>query len=96
MTIDGYKLVVNMNPFKPISTSLSPNVQKDDMWLSAKLLLQLPVTRYPLPVTNTLENKFKEYLGAKYAFSFNSGRSALLTILKALDIKEGDLSLIHI
>lgn len=40
--------------------------------------------------TAQLEQNFKDYLGAKYAFSFNSGRSALYTILRALDIKEGD------
>jgi len=43
----------------------------------------------PLAALN-LENAFKKYLSARYAFSFNSGRSALYTIMKALDIKEGD------
>ncbi len=37
-----------------------------------------------------LEEKFKLYLGTENAFSFNSGRSALMAILDSLDIKEGD------
>lgn len=35
-----------------------------------------------------LEEKFKKYLGVKYAFSFNSGRSSLFAILKALSLPE--------
>jgi dTDP-4-amino-4,6-dideoxygalactose transaminase len=94
--------------FKPISISLSPNVQGDDVWLAIKLVVKaigLLLTSPPSPLslrrrggieggvvtaTAQLEQKFKEYLGAKHAFSFNSGRSALYTIMKALDIKEGD------
>lgn len=78
---------------KPISTSLSPNVQWDDVWLAAKLLRTTPFppfVRRGLPAIERLEQKLKEYLPAKYAFSFNSGRSALYTILKAIEIKEGD------
>ncbi len=77
--------------FSPIAISLSPNVQKDDVWLVIKIL-----ARFLLPRAKSrdciakLENKFREYLGVKYAFSFNSGRSALYVILKALDIQPGD------
>ena len=42
-----------------------------------------------------LENVFREYQNSKYAFSFNSGRSALFTIINALDIKEGDEVLVQ-
>ena len=76
---------------RPISISLSPNVQRDDVWLTLKSVLKILATPRAIPsAVANLENAFKEYLGAKYAFSFNSGRSALYTIMKALDIKEGD------
>jgi len=90
--------------FKPISVSLSPNTQKDDVFLAWKMILQIifrktdPVpeqARYGASAkqkrktdAETLEEKFKEYLGVKYAFSFNSGRSALMAILYALEIPE--------
>jgi len=35
-----------------------------------------------------LEEEFKKYLGIKYAFSLNSGRSCLLAILKSLEPKD--------
>lgn len=78
--------------FKPISTSLSPNVQKDDVFLAIKILIKTLIlnTRYQIPGIKNLEGKFKDYLNAKYVYSFNSGRSSLYTILKSLDIKEGD------
>lgn len=83
---------------KPISISLSPNVQTDDTFLAAKLLLKMVGVRkrgaaggeVASEASLKLEQKFREYLGAKYAFSFNSGRSALFTILKVLDIKDDD------
>jgi len=76
---------------KPISISLSPNTEKDDTWLAFKLLLQpwkwkKAETRSPLK----LEEEFKEYLGVKYVVSFNSGRSALLAILNALNLNKDD------
>lgn len=36
------------------------------------------------------EEKFTEYLGVKYSFSFGAGRMALYAILKAMGIKHGD------
>lgn len=76
---------------RPISISLSPNVQRDDVWLTLKSVLKILAIPKAIPLAApNLENTFREYLGAKYAFSFNSGRSALYTIVKALDIKESD------
>jgi len=100
-----------MNPFKPISISLSPNTEKDDIRLALKLfssafastLLKLRrIRRSSLtasvggqpwregPAIKELEEEFKDYLGVKYAVSFNSGRSAFLAILKCLNLREGD------
>lgn len=78
--------------FKPISISLSPNTEKDDLFLALKLLFQpwhWKVAKNKIAI-HLLEEKFKEYLGVKEAISFNSGRSALLAILKSLDLKEED------
>jgi dTDP-4-amino-4,6-dideoxygalactose transaminase len=72
---------------KPISIALSPNVQKDDVWLAIKVLLTSPPGG---EVVLNLEQKFKKYLSAKYAFSLNSGRSALYVILNALNLKVGE------
>lgn len=82
-----------INKFKPISISLSPNVQKDDVSLAVKLLFQ-PWKWKTGSAIKTLEDNFKQYLGVKYAFSFNSGRSAMFAILKALDLpKESNVLL---
>ena len=81
--------------FKPISISLSPNTEKDDVRLAFKLLFQ--PWKWKNPSTGSgqvvdLEEEFKKYLGVKYAFSFNSGRTALLAILSSLDLeKEGSV-----
>ncbi len=75
--------------FKPISISLSPNTEKDDIWLALKLIFKPWLWREGKAIEE-LENEFKKYLGVKYAFSFNSGRSSLFVILKSLELKEGD------
>ncbi len=77
-----------LQQFKPISISLSPNVQKDDLILALKLLFQ-PWKWKQGSAIKKLENDFAKYLGVKYAFSFNSGRSAFYAILKALNLPEG-------
>src|SRR3989344_3611452 len=77
-----------MNHFKPVSISLSPNVQKDDVVLAQKLLFS-PWTWKTGDGIKKLEDDFKKYLGVKYAISFNSGRSALFAILKSLGLQEG-------
>lgn len=73
--------------FRPISISLSPNTEKDDILLALKLLFQ-PWRWKKGRAIAELEKEFKKYLGVKYAISFNSGRSAFLAILKCLDLKE--------
>ena len=83
--------------FKPISISLSPNTEKDDIDLALKLIFQPRLWKISINQPNQyksaskeLEEEFKKYLGVKYAFSFNSGRSALMAISDALGIKKGD------
>jgi len=73
-----------------ILTSLSPNTEKDDIVLALKLIFQPWCWKNP---TLELEKKFQEYLNTKYAFAFNSGRTAFLAILKSLNIKKGEVLL---
>lgn len=76
-----------MNSFRPISISLSPNVEKDDLALTLKLIFRPWVWKNGSKIKE-LEEIFKGYTGLKYASSFNSGRSAFLAILKSLNLKE--------
>lgn len=82
------------NYFKPISISLSPNVQKDDVSLALKLLFQPWKWKKGNAIT-AFENEFKHYLGMQHAVSFNSGRSSLYAILKALDFEKGSQIMIQ-
>ncbi len=73
---------------KPISISLSPDTEKDDVRLAFKLIFQpwrwRTGAKKQKSKVEELEDEFRKYLGVKYAFSFNSGRSALMAILYAL------------
>jgi len=75
--------------FRPVSISLSPNTEKDDIFLSLKLIFQPRHWKNGEKIKE-LEEEFRKYLGVRYAFSFNSGRSALLAILESLDLKKND------
>jgi len=77
------------NPFRPISISLSPNTEKDDVRLAKQLLFQ-PGKWIKGEAAFQLEKAFGDYLGSENAVSFNSGRSALLAILKSLELNSGD------
>ena len=74
---------------KPIFTSLSPNTERDDIVLVFKLIFQ-PWKWKKGDSTQKLEKEFRSYLGVNNVFAFNSGRSALLAILDALGIRQGD------
>jgi len=74
---------------KPISISLSPNTEKDDVFLAFRLLFRLNCWKKGKAI-EILEEKFKNYLGVKYVFSFNSGRSSLMAIFNALKLEEGE------
>lgn len=93
-----------MNYFKPISISLSPNVEADDIRLVLNLIIRPWLwTRLRQDsggqrkgkAAEELEAEFKEYLGIKYAVSFNSGRSAFYAILRALGLTEGEKVLLQ-
>ncbi len=78
---------------KPISISLSPNTEKDDIKLAFSLLFQPWKWKKELTEGDplfALEEEFKNYLGVKHAVSFNSGRSALMAILNSLGLEKGD------
>ncbi len=79
---------------KPIFTSLSPNVQKDDLALALNLILRpwLWVSKSPL---EALKARFKAFLGANNLLLFNSGRAGFLAILKALDLEENSEILVQ-
>jgi len=77
-----------MSYFKPISISLSPNIEPDDIHLALDLIIR-PWLWKKGKAIKELEDEFKKYLGVKYAFSFNSGRSSFFAILKALSEVEG-------
>ena len=79
---------------KPISISLSPNTEKDDIWLALKLKFQ-PWRWKKGKAVEEIEDEFKKYLGVKHAISFNSGRSALMAILNSLGLQEDDKVLLQ-
>ncbi|MEA3453089.1 MAG: aminotransferase class I/II-fold pyridoxal phosphate-dependent enzyme [Patescibacteria group bacterium] len=67
----------------PIFISLSPNVEKDDIFLCFKLLFSKKGGK----AIKLLEEKFKNF---GYSSSFNSGRIAFLAILKSLEFNKDD------
>jgi dTDP-4-amino-4,6-dideoxygalactose transaminase len=73
----------------PISVSLSPNTQKDDVLLALKMVFK-PGEWQEGEAIKELEENFKKYLGVQFSCSFNSGRSSLEAILHSLEIKSGD------
>jgi perosamine synthetase len=74
---------------KPISISLSPNTEKDDVRLAFRLK-SWPWRKKSGKETGELENEFKNYLGVKHAISFNSGRSSLMAIFSSLGFNKGE------
>lgn len=78
-----------MSYFKPISISLSPNVEKDDLELALNLIIRPWLWRRGGAISK-IEEEFRKYLGVKYAISFNSGRSAFYAILESLNLGQGN------
>jgi len=77
-----------------IFTSLSPNTEKEDIKLAKNLILRPSSWKWGENVVK-LEDDFRKYLNVNYSFSFNSGRSSLIAILDALDVREGDEILVQ-
>lgn len=76
------------NSFKPISISLSPNTEKDDVRLAWKLLFESDLwVNGKAP--GELEEVFKKKTGVKHAYAFNSGRSALMAVLDGFKFEAG-------
>lgn len=70
---------------KPISISLAPNNEKDDIQLATRIIFGcLPWKKGPQ--IRLFEKRFSNYLGVSGGVSFNSGRSSYIAILKALDL----------
>lgn len=82
-------------PFlRVVAIGLSPNLEGDDVLLAIKTLVW-PFAWQSGAVVEKVEAWFREYFGVADAVSFNSGRSALTTILRAFDIGEGDEVLVQ-
>ena len=79
---------------RPLSISLSPNTEADDVWAALCLYVQ-PWRWKKGEAIEQFEQEFKEYLGLSHAVSFNSGRSAFLAILDSLVLRKGDDVLIQ-
>jgi len=74
---------------KVISTSLSPNTESEDVFAAFSLLFQ-PWNFQVGDSIEKLESYFKQHFGFDNCFSFNSGRSCLLSIFDAIGLNEGD------
>lgn len=75
-----------------IHTSLSPNTERDDLWLTFKSLV-FPWNWFRWKKGHDiaeLEKEFRKYQGVDHAISFQRGRDALFVLLKAMGISEGD------
>jgi perosamine synthetase len=79
---------------KTIFTSLSPNVEKDDMLLSIKTLF-MPWTWKRGDAQIKLQKALMDYFSSGKVFLFESGRTSLYAMLKACDLKKNDEVLIQ-
>jgi len=76
--------------FSPISISISPNTERDDLILALKMLLNPLIWKRGRCLEN-LDSFFRGFFRDRGRnFFFNSGRSGLFILLKALGIKKGD------
>lgn len=77
-----------------IFTSLSPNVESDDLNLTLGYLVR-PFEWVIGSSISRFEKNLKDYLGVEHIFSFESGRSALYFLLSNLGLKSGDEVLVQ-
>jgi perosamine synthetase len=85
---------MNVSFHSVISASLSPNTERDDVFLSFQLLFS-PWRWKRGKMVVRAEDWFKKKYPTYHVWSFNSGRSALFSILRAFDIGQGDDVLIQ-
>lgn len=77
-----------------VSSSLSPNTQKDDVALALRLLFQ--PSRWMTGNSRLLVEKwFGKFFNNSQVLTFNSGRSALFAVLRAFGIGSGDEVLVQ-
>ena len=77
--------------FQPIASSLAPNYTIWDVLIAQKYLLPWNWGKLQGGKSSRkLERKFCEYIGSRWAISFDSGRSGLYAILKCLEVKDYD------
>ncbi len=74
---------------KPIFTALSPNTERDDVWLAIKTIIK-PWNWKDGNASNVLKGQFAQWLGIKNLVFFESGRTALFALLKALNLNNTD------
>lgn len=80
---------------KPITISLSPNTQKDDVLLAARQIIDPGGWSDPVKSLE-LEKEFAGRFGKNYqSFAMTSGRGALFLILRSLGIGQGDEVLVQ-
>lgn len=72
------------NPFKPITTAILPTFEGSDYWLAFKLLL-CPSKYLDKKSEENLKEKLKKYFDNSRIFLFESGRTSLTILLKALE-----------
>lgn len=78
-----------------IQISISPNLEKDDLRKAISIIAS-PVNWFNFRYTELLEEKIEKYYGGGYkSIAFNSGRSAMLVLLRALGIGSGDEVLVQ-
>ncbi len=76
---------------RPIAISLSPNTEKDDVFVAIKTFLR-PDKWFDRGEVELLEKEFAQRFGEGYkALAVNSGRSAEYLIMKVLGVGKGDL-----
>lgn len=74
---------------RPIAIGLAPNLNREDALLAIKHIFW-PFSYNRGNSTIILEKWFGKYFSSKYTTAFTSGRGALFSVLKGLNITKGD------
>ncbi len=74
---------------RTLFTSLSPNLEWDDLWCALTQLFK-PWRWRQGQTTKTLEEEFRVRFPSRYAFTFASGRTCLYAVLQALNLSLED------